>query len=284
MNIIGTGLSGLVGSGVIEILSSRYGFEDLSLDTGVDITNEESVRERIEKSNAPWVFHFAARTDVDGAEKERELGEKGPTWIVNVVATQNIASVCRETGKRLLYISTDYVFDGTKEFYTEEDTPNPKGWYAFTKYEAELRVGKDALIIRIANPYRKEFPKLDFVRKIVETLENRQSVLAATDQVFVPTFIDDVALALEKLIEKNASGIYHVVGSQALSPYEAAVRIAEVFGFDSSLVGKTTFREYFEGRAPRPQRAVLKNDKIAKFGIEMHSFDEGLKLIHTGGE
>lgn len=282
MNIIGTGLSGLVGSRIVELLSPRHSFEDLSLDTGVDITDAAAVREKITKSNAPWIFHFAARTEVDGAEKERTLGEKGPTWIVNVAATENVVSVCRDVGKRLLYVSTDYVFDGTKDEYREDDLPNPQGWYAMTKYEGEKQVAQlrdKSLIVRIANPYRKKFDKLDFVRKIIEMLKQGQSILAPIDQLFVPTFIDDIAGAIEKLVHMSASGIYHVVGSQTLSPFEAAKKIADVFGFNTTLVGQTTFDAYFAGRAPRPKQAVLRNDKIAEFGIKMHSFDEGLKLL-----
>ena len=284
MNIIGTGLSGLVGSRIVELLMPRYSFEDLSLDTGVDITNERAVRDRITNSSAPWVFHFAAKTDVDGAEKERTLAELSPTWIVNVTATELVVSVCRETGKRLLYFSTDYVFDGTSSEYREDAGPNPQGWYAVTKHEGEKRVatlGDCALIVRIANPYRSRSDKPDFARKIIDMLSRGQSVVAPIDQLFVPTFIDDIAAALDVLIKNNASGIYHVVGSQALSPYDAAKKIAQIFSFDPALVGKTTFDVYFQNRAPRPKRAVLKSDKIAKFGIQMHSFDEGLEIIKS---
>ena len=279
MNIIGTGLSGLVGSRVVELLGSRHTFEDLSLDTGVDITNPSTVEERIKKSDAQWVFHFAAKTDVDGAEKERSLGENSPTWIVNVTATENIVSICRDSGKRLLYISTDYVFDGTKEEYREDDAANPQGFYALTKYEGEKRVSEDSLIIRIANPYKKAGDRPDFVHKILDRLSAGQRLEAPSDQLFIPTLIDDIAFAIEKLVEANVSGIYHVVGTQALSPFDAAIKIAEVFGLDRALVGKTTFETYFAGRALRPRRAVLKNDKIDKLGISMHSFDEGLKLL-----
>lgn len=283
MNIIGTGLSGLVGSRVVELLMPRYTFEDLSLDTGVDITNESALRERITKSDAPWVFHFAAKTDVDGAEKERALAQLSPTWIVNVIATEHVVSVCRETGKKLLYISTDYVFDGTSLEYREDAVPNPQGWYAVTKYEGEKRVamlGEAALIVRIANPYRASFSgKPDFVHKIMERLSSGQALKAPTDQQFIPTCIDDIAHALGILVEHNATGIYHVVGTQALSPYDAAKKIAAAYDLDASQVRETSFEEYFRGRAPRPKRAVLKNDKITKFGITMHSFDEGLELI-----
>lgn len=283
MKIIGTGLSGLVGSRLVELLSDEFDFDDLSRETHVDITNYPRVTERIATSPAPWVFHLAAATDVDGAEKERSLGEKSQFWVVNVAATENIVNTCRDTGKRLLYISTDYVFDGTRDFYTEEDMPNPQGWYAITKYEGEKCVGQlesRALIVRIANPYwAHPVGKLDFVAKIRERLSQGQGVKAPSDQLFVPTFIDDIAQAIRVLVKQNAFGIYHVVGGDALSPYQAAQLIARTFTLPETLVAPTSFAEFFAGRAPRPFRAVLKHDKIDKLGIKMHDFGEGLTII-----
>ncbi len=283
MNIIGTGLSGLVGSRVVELLSPAFSFEDLSLDTGVDITKEDTVVPRIEASDAAWVLHFAAKTDVEGAERERKSGEQSSSWIVNVHATEYIVAACRRSNKRLLYVSTDYVFDGTKNVYTEEDMPNPQGWYAVTKYEGEKRVaglGDKSLIIRIANPYRTHFgPKPDFVAKIREKLTTGEHIASPSDQLFIPTFIDDIARALKILMEQNASGVYHVVGSNALSPYDAARKIARAYGLDETLVTATTFSAYFAGKAPRPLQAVLKNDKITKLGVKMKTFEEGLEEI-----
>ena len=283
MKIIGTGLSGLVGSRVVELLSPLFSFEDLSLDTGVDITKEAVVVSRIRASEASWVFHFAAKTDVDGAEKERELGEQSGTWIVNVCGTKYIVDACRQSGKRLLYVSTDYVFDGVSGVYTEEDIPNPQSWYAMTKYEGEKLVAELAdrsLIIRIANPFRDHFlPRPDFVAKIREKLVAGEQITSPSDQLLTPTFIDDIAYAVKTLIDRNASGVYHIVGDDALSPFAAAKAVAKNFGFDTSLVRQTTFASYFAGRAPRPFRAHLKNDKITKFGVRMATFEEGLKEI-----
>ncbi|MBI5449539.1 NAD(P)-dependent oxidoreductase [Candidatus Gottesmanbacteria bacterium] len=283
MNLLGTGLSGLVGSRIVELLSSEFHFEDLSLDTGVDITDKDIVNERIVASNAPWLIHFAAKTDVEGAEKERIFGEKSSAWRVNVTATRHIVEACKRANKRLLYISTDYVFDGTKDVYREDDIPNPQGWYAVTKYEGEKLVaslGEYGLIIRIANPYRAIFPaKPDFVAKIRTMLEEGRSMFSPDDQIFVPTFIDDIARAVKKLIVEYASGVYHVVGSTALTPYEAATLIARTFGFDESRIIATSFQKYFHGRAPRPFRAALKNDKISKFGVRMSTFAEGLAEV-----
>lgn len=285
MNVIGTGLSGLVGSRVVELLTPRYEFENLSFETGVDITDSDMLFDRITGSDASWVFHFAAYTDVDACESERIYGRKGKPWQVNVEATAVIVQACKETGKRMLYISTDYVFDGTKDFYTETDQPNPVGWYGITKYEGERlteELGENGLTVRIANPYRSLWSgKPDFVRKIVERLENGLQVIAPSDQVFVPTFIDDIAGAIDRLVGSGASGVYHVVGSSPMSPYQASLDIAEAYGLNRQLVVATSFAEYFKNRAPRPLHAYLKNDKIAGSGIRMSSFNEGLRAIRN---
>jgi len=275
MNILGTGLSGLVGSRIVTLLSPENTFENLSLETGVDITNAEAVKKRIFDSNAPWVFHFAAYTNVQNAEKEKEIA-----WKVNVDATQTIVNACKETGKRILYIDTDYAFDGKmKEGYSEDDLPNPLGWYAKSKSEGAKRVlaYDKGLVIRISNPYRANpVGKNDFVHKILERLQSGQSVIASSDQLFVPTFIDDIAIAIEKFLSINASGIYHVVGSP-ISPYEAAKTIATIYERDMSLVQPTTFSEYFANRAPVPQYAVLKNEKITSIGVLIRDFSSGIK-------
>lgn len=277
MNILGTGLSGLVGSRVTALML-EFTFENLSLETGVDITNKTSVDTYFAKSDAPWVFHLAAYTDVQGAEKDHDT-----SWKVNVLATENIVSNCKTLGKKLVYIDTDYAFDGTKKSYSEDDTPNPLGWYAKTKSEGAKRVlalGAQGLVIRISNPYRaRPVGKKDFVHKMLERLQAGQPITGATDQLFTPTFIDDIAEALKKLIRINASGIYHVVSSPALSPYEAGLAIADVFGYDTSLVQKGTFAAMFAGRAPAPQYAALTNDKISALGISMHSFAAGIAEV-----
>jgi dTDP-4-dehydrorhamnose reductase len=235
------------------------------------------------KSDAPWVFHMAAYTDVQGAEQEKSLGVNSAAWKVNVLATEHIAQNCKKLGKKLLYIDTDYVFDGKKKFYGEDDSPNPLGWYAITKTEGARRVlalGDQGLVIRISNPYRANpIGKKDFVHKMLERLQTGQGITGATDQLFVPTFIDDIAAALKTLVKKNASGIFHVVSFPALSPYDAGLAIAKVFGYDSKLVQKGTFAKMFADRAPVPQYAALKNDKIQSLGVHMHSFAEGVSLV-----
>jgi dTDP-4-dehydrorhamnose reductase len=282
MKIIGTGLSGLVGSRIVELLGGTFEFTNLSLETGVDITNAATVDLHIGQSDAPWIFHFAAMTDVDGAEKERDLKEDSKSWIVNVKATQHVADAAKKYGKKILYISTDFVFDGTKEFYTEEDVPNPQGWYAITKYEGEkiIAQGTQNLIIRIANPYLATAGvRPDFVHKIMERLLTQLPVSAPKDQQFIPTFVDDIAHAIEVLVKGDAHGIYHVVGTGSLSPYDVATKIASALKLDPAVVGSTTFEEFFKNRAPRPRYANLKNDKLRTAGVHMSTFDEGLATM-----
>jgi dTDP-4-dehydrorhamnose reductase len=225
---------------------------------------------------------MAAYTDVQGAEKERVLGEQSVAWKVNVQATQNIVDNCIKLGKKLLYVDTDYAFDGKKKSYSEDDIPNPLGWYAKTKSEGAKRVlalGNAGLVIRISNPYRANpVGKKDFVHKMLERMQAGQSVTGPTDQVFTPTFIDDIAVALRVLVKLGANGIYHVVGS-SLSPFDAAMTIAEIFACDTSLVQRITFAEMFANRAPTPQYAALSNDKIKALGIAIHSFKEGIAEV-----
>jgi len=283
MKVLGTGLSGLVGVRLTQLLSDGFEFTNLSLDTGKDITDRKSVEPIYNKSDAPWIFHLAAYTDVDKAELDRKNGTAGQVWKLNVEATRTIVDSCRQTGKKLLFISTDYVFDGKKAGYDETDRPVPESWYGISKYEAEqqvLTLGRDALIVRIANPYRSSWPgKPDFFHKILDFLGSGQKITAPSDQIFVPTYIDDIATAIRFLINKSKSGVFHAVGSQALSPYQAAVDIAKAYGYPAAQVTNTDFKTYFQNRAPRPFLGLLKNDKISGLGIKMSTFTEGISKV-----
>lgn len=294
MKILGTGLTGLVGSRILELLKDKHRFENLSLSTGCDITDKEEVFTRISRSESPLVFHLAAKADVDGCENDRHedqkmLGDKNlkeyawsgkrTAWALNVVGTKNVVEACEENGKKIIYVSTDFVFDGNKEFYNEHDIPNPINWYAATKYEAEKAVQKARipwLIMRISYPYRAEYSKIDFVRAVEKKLQEGKTLYGIKDHIMTPTFIDDIASALLLLIKMSSKGIFHVVGSQYVSPYDAAVLIAKIFGYDESLVLKTTRAEFFKNRAPRPFRLALRNDKILQLGLSMKTFEEGL--------
>ncbi len=295
MNILGTGLSGLVGSRFTELFEKVYQFEHINLENGVDILDKTSVDKIISSSSAKIVIHMAAKTNVDGCELDKETDKKAidennfkeiiskkTAWAVNVLGTKNIVDSCKENNKKIIYISTDFVFNGQKKSYTEEDTPDPLNWYARTKYEGEKLVensGLDFMIIRPSYPYRAFFQRGDIVRSLIKKLENKEKLSMITDHIIRPTFIDDIANALDVLIQTNSEGIFHVVGSQSITPYDMALKVAKQFNLDQSLITKTTRRDYFSGKAARPFCLNLKNDKISKLGVEMSSFDKGLEEV-----
>lgn len=287
MKILGTGMHGLVGSRIVELLKSKYEFESVSRSTGVDITNKTEITKAITDSDAEIVLHLAAKTDVDGCEKEKNLGENSDAWKINVEGTRNVADACLNANKKLLYVSTDFVFDGKigeEDFYTEKDTPNPINWYSQTKYEGEKIVhGLESpwIILRLAYPYRAEFSKNDFVRAVLKRLQTNQEVTMITDHIFTPTFIDDFANAVDRLCMQQAEGIFHTVGNSSLSPYVAAVKIAEIFGLATEKIKQTTRAEFFQGGAQRPFRLAIKSDKIGQLGMQMRTFEEGLIEIKS---
>lgn len=310
VKIIGTGLSGMIGSTITRILSNRYSFEDLSFDTGVDIRNRDVLHDCIGKSDARVVIHMAAKADVDGCEKDKtqdiemlgykdiadqsklenkEIGKLNwqqwkdinTAFAINVVGTKNIVEACQRYHKTLIYISTDFVFDGTKSTtYTESDKPNPVSWYSRTKYLGEQLVQKshtNYCILRLAYPYgTTSVIKKDFVRNIQSKLVLGETISGITDNLFTPTFVPDIAEALDVLIQKKAQGVYHVVGSTSLSSYDAIVAIARHFGYDTSLLEKTTNVNYYSGRAVRPRYLAISNAKITAMGVSMKTFEEGL--------
>ena len=301
MKILVTGLSGLVGSRFAELLKDSYEYEGITRESGVDITNEASIKQKILSSDAQIVLHLAAKTDVDGCENDKEIDKKflaqkdfdqqewinkKTAWVINVLGTKHIVEACKKTNKKIIFISTDFVFDGNKsqdEGYIEEDIPNPINWYGNTKYEAEKLVqnsGLDWIIVRLAYPYRANFAKKDdFLRVIIQRFKNNQNLSMITDHIMTPTYIDDFVYAIDSLIKTNLSGIFNVVGGQFISPFDGAVLVADKFNFDKGLITQTTRKEYFKDKAQRPFFLGLKNDKIKNMGIKMKTFEEGLEEI-----
>ncbi|MSU25656.1 MAG: NAD-dependent epimerase/dehydratase family protein [Candidatus Levybacteria bacterium] len=265
----------------------------MSRSSGINIVDRSSVFNAIEKSDSSIVLHMVAKSDIDTCELDREedierkekienLSLASSAWAINVEGTRNIVDTCNKTGKKIIYISTDFVFDGAKDFYFDGDRENPINWYGQTKFEGEKLV-KAAMvplaIFRIAYPYRASFIRNNFFRSIMKRLESRQQVSAVIDHHFTPTFIDDLALFINAFISNWQDGIFHVVGNGSLTPYDACIDIVDIFGYDKNLIFSTTRAEFFKNRAERPFNLIMKSDKLKKLDIEMNSFKEGLKII-----
>jgi dTDP-4-dehydrorhamnose reductase len=278
LKIAVTGSTGLIGSRIIELLNKDFQFIPL-LQKKVNITNRQQTDETISNIDFDILLHLAAYTDVDGTEKNKEAAYR-----INVEGTRNIFEAVNAKKKKFIYISTDFVFDGKQEkapFY-EDSIPNPISYYGQTKYEGEKIVnssaGGRAMIVRFSYPYRANFEqKKDFVRNIKSQLEQGKSLQMVTDSTITPTFIDDIAFVLKYLFNNYSPEIYHVVGGDSLSPYDAGKLIAKTFNLNQSLIQPTTYEVYFKDRAKRPQYSEIKSKKNNFY--KMKTFEEGLNEI-----
>jgi len=288
MKIIGTGLSGLVGSRVQELLKDKYQRVDFSLDSGVNILDKKGLATAFEENkDARAVLHLAAFTDT-GAAWEQRGDKKGLCYRLNVLGTRNIIQFCQKYRQYLIYISTDFVFSGRKRGqYTEKDKPDPIEWYGQTKYWAEKEVlesGLPAAVVRIAFPFRSYFEaKKDIVRRIIDGLREKSLYPMFADQIITPTFIDDIAFDLDYFLENKPQGIYHLVGPQPVSPYQLARLIARLFGFDPKEVKKGSLLAYQKNQPPgsRPwqKNLAISNRKITSLGLKITSLKEALLRI-----
>lgn len=287
--IIGTGLSGLVGTRIVELLKDKFEFIDFSLDTGVNLLDKESLTKAFEANkDAVAVLHMAAFTDTNAAWEQR--GDKSAIcYQLNVGGTQNILELAKKYNQYLVYISTDFIFDGNKTTpYLETDTPSPIEWYGETKYLGEKVITdsdyKNYNISRITYPYRAKFDtKPDIIRKVLTKLQNGEEVKLFSDQICTYTFIDDIATALGYFLENKNTGVYHLVGSSSHSPYEMAKLIAKVFGLDENLVKPSSLDEYIksqpEGSRPWQKTLITSNQKAKSLGLTLKSLEEGLVEI-----
>lgn len=285
--IIGTGLSGLVGSRIVELLKDKFDFVDFSLDSGVNILDKENLAVAFENNkDAVAVLHLAAFTDTNASWEQR--GDKtGICYQLNVEGTRNILELAQKFNQYFIYISTDFVFDGTKTTpYLETDIPNPIEWYGETKYLGEKVIIDSGFsnynISRITYPYRANFDvKVDIIRKVLAKLKNGEEVKMFSDQICTYTFIDDIAASLGYFLENKNTGIYHLVGSSSHSPYEMAKLVASTFGLDQNLVKPSSLEDYIksqpEGSRPWQKTLVTSNQKAVNLGLSFKTLPEGLE-------
>ena len=287
--IIGTGLSGLVGSRIVELLKDKFEFVDFSLDTGVNILDMASLSAAFElNKDAIAVLHLAAFTDTNAAW-EQSGDKNGLCYQLNVVGTQNILNLTKKYNQQLIYISTDFIFDGTKTTpYLETDTPSPIEWYGETKYLGEKVITDSGYsnynISRITYPYRAKFEtKVDIIRKVINKLKNKEEVKMFSDQICTYTFIDDIAVALGYFIENKTTGIYHLVGSSSHSPYEMCLEIANVFNLNKDLISASSLDEFIKSQPvdsrPWQKTLITSNQKAKNLGLNFKTLVEGLEEI-----
>ena len=265
MRVFVTGVKGQLGHDVMNELAKR-GHEGIGVDIEeMDITDAESVRKVITEANPDVVIHCAAWTAVDLAEDD---DKKEKVHQVNAVGTENIAKVCHDLDCKMIYISTDYVFDGQgTRPWEPDDERHPLNVYGQTKYEGELAVEKwvkKFYIVRIAWVFGVNGK--NFIKTMLNLGETHDTLTVVDDQVGTPTYTYDLARLLVDMLEKDAYGKYHVTNEGGyITWYEFAKEIFAQAGMDVNVVPVTS--DKFPAKAKRPHNSRMDKSKLKKNGF-----------------
>lgn len=293
MRIMVTGSNGLVGTKVLERLIQDPNDQPLAAyhrtrtneylgDAPfwwLDTTSAEDVDRVLDEARPDAVVHAGAFTNVDGAERERDAA-----WASNADATGILARACTTRGIRLVYLSTEYVFDGAAGPYCESDPVNPLGWYAQTKLAGEQAVigaGGSWAIARTTVVYGyAPHVRSNFVLWLMGELRAGRRVRIVEDQIGSPTLAENLAEMVLALARSGENGLFNTAGADVLSRLDFSRQIATTFGLDSGLMDPVTTAELGQA-APRPLRAGLLMDtfRAAFPDVPVLTVAEGLAIV-----
>jgi dTDP-4-dehydrorhamnose reductase len=277
MVILVTGAKGLLGTDLCKVLQENH--QVIPLDIGeLDVTLPDTEKEILNYS-PDIVCHLAAYTDVDGCETNSDKAFR-----INGLGTKNVALGAKKAGVPLLYLSTDYLFDGNKkEPYHEGDQPNPLNVYGKSKLEGEkalAEVLQDYYIVR--SSWLFGMGGKNFVNTILKLANERKVLKVVDDQVGTPTYTLDLSEGLRRLIDSRSTaspcpyGIYHITNSGNCSWYDFADKILDISGVDECRLERTN-SENFPRSARRPSYSVLDNGNFKKIsGFSLRSWSEAL--------
>jgi dTDP-4-dehydrorhamnose reductase len=284
------GGSGLVGSTLI-----KYGIDEYEIfatynknklsDNNIKtfkmdlFNNSNDIVELITKINPDVVVHTAAHSSVDLCETNPESANK-----LHIEITKDIANICAKINSKLIYFSTDWVFEGELgRKYTENDIPNPINYYGLTKLDAEkiiLNCSSTNVVLRTAIIYGYN-KKSKFTNWILPFLSQNKIVDPFTDQYGNPTLVDDLVKAVLKIIQFDVKGLFHATGKTCLNRYEFALILADIFGLDKSLIKPVTKYEKKQD-APRPISTCLDSKKLEHLiNFNFSDVESGVHFIHT---
>jgi len=276
--ILVTGANGQLGS-EIKIVALNYAnfdfvftdIEDFPLD------KEQEIRDNFNRIQPDIVINCAAYTAVDKAEQDQVTAD-----VINHLAIATLATLCHNSGAKLVHISTDYVFDGTSDIaYTETDTPNPKSVYGVTKLAGEIACLKncpESIILRTAWVY-SEFGN-NFVKTMLRLMTERDTLNVVNDQVGSPTYAADLAQVILTILDSSLwkSGIYHYSNAGEISWFDFAQDIKEIGNKTCDIKGIPA--SSYPTPAERPAYSLLNKSKItAVYGIEPVDYKISLKKM-----
>ena len=265
MKILVTGASGLLGSKVAELALNK-GYEVYSAynqhpthhgsPIKMDLMDLDSFRRVFENIRPEAVVHSAALTNVDLCEIEKDTA-----WRINVYGTEFVARLCKEFNCFMVFISTDYVFNGERGLYSEEDQPDPINYYGYTKLKAEeivKNILNDYCIVRTSVIFgsRPAAGKINFALWVLKSLKQKKKIDVVIDQINSPTLNTNLAEAIVEILDRKLSGLYHISGATSISRYDFACLLAEEFKLEKELIQPTT-SDKINWIAKRPKNASL---------------------------
>ena len=284
MKIFVTGGSGLLGSKITEIALER-GYDvysgycrhkpEFGKAVKLDLTDANSIVRAINDVEPDVIIHTAALTDVDRCEVDKDLAYK-----INVEGTKIIVETARKLNSFLIYISSDYVFNGSKGMYKEDDETNPANYYGYTKLLGE-KYCQDFCIARTCVIYgaKPASGKVNFTLWLINKLEKGESVRIVTDQYITPTLNTNLAKMLLEIAERKLKGVFHLAGATRVSRFEFAKEIASVFGLDGNLIIPSRMDE-INWIAKRPRDSSLDASKATKYLNEKpYTLSRALKIL-----
>lgn len=287
MKLLITGASGLLGH-KIALLALKKGhkvysiYKDHPINLGtpirLDLTNQSEISNVITKLKPEAIIHTAAYTNVDGCEINKDLA-----WKVNAEATKHIAIASANINAHLTYVSTDYVFDGEKGLYIEEDQPNPISYYGYTKLKGEDFIKKHSrewCITRASVIYGwAQTQKLNFATWLINNLKQQKEVKILTDQYVSPTLNTNLAEMLLEITERSITGILHTAGATRISRYRFALELGEVFNLNMDLIKPAKLAE-MPWKAKRPKDSSLNVSKaLAMLNQKPLKLNQALKKM-----
>lgn len=301
MKYLITGSNGLLGQHLVKQLKEQGNHEVIATSRGdnrlkdkagyryvpLDIQNSDEVHHLILAEKPDVIIHGAAMTQVDDCETKKDL-----CWQTNVLATQYLIEAAQKTGARFLLVSTDFIFDGESGPYQEDALPNPISYYGMSKLAAEMMLltsGLRAAIARTVLVYgiAEDMSRSNIVLWVKNSLEQGKHIRVVDDQWRTPTLVQDLAKGCRQIAEKLLQGkpqpgreeqvqVFNISGKDLLSPYDMAVKVADYFNLDASLIERAD-ASTFSQTARRPPKTGFIIDKARReLGYEPGSFEDGL--------
>jgi dTDP-4-dehydrorhamnose reductase len=277
MRIALTGVTGTLGRAIVERFSTHHEIIPIGRDR-IDLENIVDVYKFFLELDADFIIHTGALTGVDLCETEKEKAIK-----INWLATRAIVRAVEKRGIPIIYLSTDYVFDGEKEYYDEWDSPNPICFYGKTKYFGEREVihsTQSHYIVRSSWIFGKGGK--NFFSRLPQLLKTGR-VKAVLDQWSAPTYAPDLAEAIFKIVnEKPPYGIYHAPGSEGATPFTVAKEVSSILNIDAEIVSIRW--QDLKLPAKRPRHSLLMNNALKYFlGFELPSWRESIRRYLNEG-